>query len=83
MGLKKLAAKVAEYNERLESGKASKIEPAHVQKVLDKLRKKREGLESSIASESSADKKARLEKRLSVARIHVERAEWLMKELSS
>jgi hypothetical protein len=83
MGLKKLAAKVAEYNERLESGKASKIEPAHVQEVLDKLRKKREGLESSIASESSADKKARLEKKLSVALIHVERAEWLIKELSS
>ena len=36
MGLKKLAAKVVNYNERLESGKASKIKPGHVEKVLGK-----------------------------------------------
>ena len=34
MGVKKLAAKVADYKQRLEDGKASKIEPDHVEKVL-------------------------------------------------
>ncbi len=82
MGLKKLAAKVAEYNERLESGKANKIKPGHVDKVLEKLRKKAEELETEIAATQSAEKQARLKKKLCVARAHVERAEWLLKELS-
>ncbi|MFC6639737.1 hypothetical protein GV827_15300 [Sulfitobacter sp. JBTF-M27] len=82
MGLKKLAAKVIEYNERLESGKASKITPSHIEKVLEKLESKTEELEANIATARSADKKARLEKKLGVARAHVERAEWLLKEIS-
>lgn len=82
MGLNKLAAKVVEYNERLESGKASKIQPDHVLKVLEKLRKKAAELEDQIEVAGSADKKARLEKKLGVARAHVERAEWLLNEIS-
>ncbi|WP_413719173.1 hypothetical protein [Silicimonas sp. MF1-12-2] len=81
MGLKKLAAKVVEYNERRDSGKASEIKPSHVKKVLNKLQKKSEELEAEIAEVNSAEKKARLEKKLEVARAHVERAEWLLKEL--
>ncbi len=82
MGLKKLAEKVAEYNERLESGKASKIKPSHVEKVLEKLRKKSFELEAEIASAHSPEKRARLEKKLSVARAQIERAEWLLNELT-
>ena len=82
MGLKKLAAKVAEYNERFESGKASKITPSHVEKVLGKLRKKAEELESEIASAQSAEKQDRLRNKLGVARAHIERAEWLLTEIS-
>lgn len=81
MGLKKLAAKVVEYNERLEDGKASKIKPRHVEKVLAKLRAKAGELEADIAAARSDDKKARLEGKLGVARQHIERAEWLLKEL--
>ena len=81
MGLKKLAAKVAEYKERLESGKANKIKPGHVEKVLEKLRKKSIELEAEIASAHSFEKRARLEKKLKVARSQEERAEWLLKEL--
>ena len=81
MDLKKLTAKVVEYNERLEGGKASKIEPSHVKKILDKLRKKSAELEAEIASANSGDKKERLEKKLVVAQTHIERAEWLLKEL--
>ena len=82
MGLKTLAAKVVEYNERLESGKASKIKPRHVEKVLQKLRAKAAELEAEIASAHSVAKKARLERKLGIARTHIERAEWLLKELT-
>ena len=82
MGLKKLAAKVEEYNARLESGKASKIKPSHVEAVLQKLRSKLTKLETEIATSTSADKKARLEGKLAIAQTHIERAEWLLKELT-
>jgi len=82
MGLKKLAAKVEEYNSRLESGKASKIKPSHVEAVLQKLRSKLTKLETEIATATSADKKARLEGKLAIAQTHIERAEWLLKELT-
>lgn len=81
MGLKKLAAKMEDYNERLESGKASKIKPRDVEKVLQKLRSKSTDLEAEIASTASADKKARLEGKLQIAHAQIERAEWLLKEL--
>ena len=82
MGLKKLAAKVADYNARLESGKAGKIKPDHVKKVLEKLRKKSAELETEIASAPSDDARERLEKKLSVARAQIERAEWLLTEVT-
>lgn len=82
MGLKKLAAKVFEYNERLESGNASEIEPGHVEKVLEKLRMKSEQLEVEIAVAKSSDKKKRLTRKLGIARTQMERAEWLLKEIS-
>lgn len=81
MGLKKLAAKVVDYNERLESGNASKIKPHHVEEVLRKLRAKEAQLEEEKAATASGDKKARLEAKLEIARTHMERAEWLLKEL--
>lgn len=81
MGLKKLAAKVADYNERLKTGKASKIKPSHVEKVLEKLRKKSVELEAEIAATQSAEKRARLERKLEVARAQEERAVWLLNEL--
>lgn len=81
MGLKKLAEKVAEYNGRLERGTASKIKPSHVEKVLEKLRKKSADLESEISAAKKPDKKARLEKKLAIATQQIERAEWLLKEI--
>lgn len=81
MGLKKLAEKVEEYNERLDSGKASKIKPKHVEKVLEKLRRKTADLEAELAEATSDDDRERLATKLAVARTHTERAEWLLKEL--
>ena len=82
MGLKKLAMKVEDYNARLESGKASKIKPDHVEKVLQKLRVKAANLEAEIAAAPSAEKRARLEGKLAIARTHISRAEWLLEELA-
>lgn len=81
MGLKKLAEKVAEYNERFENGKAEKIKPSHVEKVLKKLRKKADDLNADLASAHSDDKKDRLKKKLDIANTHIERAEFLMKAI--
>ena len=82
MGLKKLAEKVAEYKERLERGKANKIKPSHVRKILEKLRKKSAELEAEIATTKNPDKKARLEKKLGIASHQIERAEWLLAEIN-
>lgn len=82
MGLKKLAAKVEDYNARVESGKASKIKPGHVEAVLQKLRAKSTELEAEIAAATSTDKKARLQGKLAIAQTHIARAEWLLEELA-
>lgn len=81
MGLKRLAAKVSDYNERLEQGKASKIEPAHVQEVLEKLRRKAEELDADIADAPDPEKKARLSRKRDIARQHIARAEWLLTQI--
>ncbi|MDC0343681.1 BREX-1 system adenine-specific DNA-methyltransferase PglX [bacterium] len=83
MGLKKLAEKVLEYNERFESGQASEIKPDHVEKVLRKLRAKSDELMTEIASARSSEKKARLERKLAIARTQIERGEWLLKSCQS
>lgn len=81
MGLKKLAEKVAEYQQRLEAGKARRIAPEHVEKVLDKLRRKEADLLARIAAEPDAEERADLERKLRVAREHIARAEWLRGEV--
>ena len=81
MGLKKLAEKVNEYNERLERGKASKIKPGHVKDVLEKLQKKTSDLEKEIEATGKADKRARLVRKLGIAHQQIERAQWLLKEI--
>jgi hypothetical protein len=81
MGLKKLAAKVAEYNERLEHGKAYEIEPSHVERVLEKLHRKLADLEEELVNTKKADKKVRLTKKLNITREHIKRAEWLLQEI--
>lgn len=82
MGLKKLAQKVADYQDRLEAGTARTIEPRHVEKVLDKLRRKEADLLARIASETDPDERANLDRKLRVAREHIARAAYLLTEVS-
>ncbi len=81
MGLKKLAEKLSDYNARLERGKVGKIQRSHVEKVMKKLQRKSSQLEADIASEENKDKKARLQRKLGIAREHLTRAEWLLTQL--
>lgn len=81
MALEKLAEKLAEYNARLEAGKAEKIKPSHVHKVLKKLRKKAADLEAEIDAEKNFDRKSRLVRKLGTAQESVKRAEWLLREI--
>ena len=81
MGLKKLAAKVDDYNARLQDGKASKIKRGHVEKVLTKLRKKSEELDAELAKTKSEDKSERILRKRAVTQAHIERAEWLLAQI--
>ena len=82
MGLRKLAQKVADYQKRLEAGKARTIEPKHVEKVLDKLRRKEAELLARTVAEADPDERADLDRKLRVAQEHIERAKWLLSEVS-
>ncbi|MEZ5660321.1 MAG: hypothetical protein R3E83_17835 [Burkholderiaceae bacterium] len=82
MGLKKLAAKLAEYNERLERGAASKIEADHVRQVLEKLRRKEASLLADVTQAEDEFARTRLERKLGIARDQIARAQWLLGEIS-
>ncbi|MBV7393228.1 hypothetical protein [Mameliella sediminis] len=81
MGLKRLAEKMAAYKARLQKGKARKIKSGHVEKILHKLRKKSEELERELAAADSGSAKARLSRKLDIARVQIERGEWLLKQV--
>ncbi|WP_108260017.1 hypothetical protein [Mangrovicoccus ximenensis] len=81
MGLKKLAAKLADYRSRQESGNASEIRPDHVARILGKLHRKEHALAEEIAAAPDDGTRERLEHKLAVAREQIARAEWLMEEL--
>ena len=83
MGLKKLVAKLLEYNKRLESGKADEIKHAHLVKVLDKLQAMEAELEADLTCAKNEQKKSRLERKIRIAREQIARAKWLMGETSS
>lgn len=81
MGIRKLAEKVADYQKRLESGRASKISASDVDKVLEKLRRRQAELEDELARTAKDGKKERLEHKIAIAREHIARAEWLQERL--
>jgi len=82
MSLERLAEKVAEYDARLAQGKADRIRPGDVREVLGKLRKKIADLEAEMVAAGTDDRKARLDRKLSIAREHMARAEWLLDRIT-
>ncbi|MDU9005288.1 hypothetical protein [Sedimentitalea todarodis] len=83
MGLKKYAAKLDDYFTRLKRGKAGKIKPDHVEKVIAKLRAKAERLQLEIKEATKESKKARLERKVLIANEQIRRAQLLLKEIDS
>ena len=83
MGLTKISQKLDSYFSRLEDGKAAKIKPSHVEKVIAKLRSKQQLLKDEISDPVNLSKKERLESKLSVVGDQIERGEWLLDKIGS
>ncbi len=79
MAYEKLSTKLEEYLARLKAGKASKIKPRDVEKVITKLRARRAELLEAV--EKSPAKAERLNQKLQIADDLIARAEWLLDEL--
>ncbi|NIY95257.1 MAG: hypothetical protein HWE37_02205 [Rhodobacteraceae bacterium] len=81
MGLKKLAARLAEYRERQEAGRVREIRPEHVERILEKLTRKEASLGEEMAETSDPEKRTRLEQKRKIALEQIARAEWLMAQV--
>ena len=81
MGLENTVEKLDKYFKRLEKGKARKIKPEHVTKVISKLEAKAQLLQSEIATAEKADKKQRLSRKLELVQEQLKRAAWLQDEI--
>ncbi len=73
--------KLDKYFKRLKKGKAQKIKPSHVEKVIEKLSNKEEMLLAEIADTQKENKIERLERKRVFLREQTERARWLLKEI--
>ena len=83
MGLTKIGEKLDKYFSRLENGKAARIKPSHVEKVIAKLRAKQALLKTEIRDSEKPSKKERLESKLVTVHRQIERAEWLLDQVCS
>ncbi|SFN70542.1 hypothetical protein SAMN04487859_107101 [Roseovarius lutimaris] len=81
MKLKNSIEKLDAYFERLESGKAQKIDPDHVTRVIQKLTKKREEVMADLAEASKPSKKERFVQKCATLDAQIERARWLLDQI--
>ena len=79
MGYEKLSAKLEDYLARMRAGKAHKIKPRDVEKVVAKLRARRAALVEEGAK--TPEKAERLAHKLRMADDLIARSEWLLAEL--
>ncbi len=77
MPFRKIIAKLDDYYDRLGKGKAGKIKPDHVKKVIAKLTARKNEIAGELALTDDEDKRERLERKLVIAEEHLKRAEWL------
>lgn len=80
MAHQKLAEKLEDYLARRDAGKAHKIRPRDVEKVIAKLRARREELLEDLVRKP--DKADRLHAKIVSADDLLARAQWLLAELS-
>jgi len=80
MAYEKLAERLGAYFARLGEGRAHKIKPADVEKVIEKLLKRRDALrEDASANPEDAE---RLAAKISTAEDLLNRAEWLLAQIT-
>jgi len=77
MGLESTVEKLDKYYKRLKKGKAYKIKPTHVERVIHKLEAKARILQAELAETDKETKKQRLERKLELVREQQGRARWL------
>lgn len=82
MGLESTVEKLDKYYDRLKKGKAKKIKPTHVSKVINKLEAKEALLLSDLAEAEKEAKIQRLDKKLEMVRAQLNRARWLLSEIA-
>lgn len=76
-----LAKKLGAVFSRFGQGKDQKIKPADVQKIIAKLRTRRDDLQKDVVASAGTDKSVRLHQKLASAEQLLARAEWLLAEL--
>jgi len=83
MGFETAVEKLDKYFRRLEKGKAQKIKPSHVEKVISKLEVKTRILQAELAETDKESKKVRLEHKLEMVREQQSRARWLLEKIGN
>lgn len=81
MAILKYVEKLDKYYARLDSGKARKIKPDHVLKVIKKLEAKENALVKDEKQAVKDTKRARLQRKQLVVQEQVKRAKWLLKQI--
>lgn len=80
MAREKMAEKLGAYFARLGEGRAHKIKPADVEKVIEKLRERRDALFEDVTAHP--DKAERLAVKISTVDDLLDRAEWLLAQIT-
>ena len=81
MDLNASVEKLDKYYKRLNKGKAQKIKPEHVEKVIRKLNAKEELLLAEIKETKKESKIKRLVRKLDLLQEQQNRARWLLDEV--
>lgn len=81
MPIKDTAEKLEKYQERLRAGKAAKIRPEHVEKILEKLAAKQAEIAAELAGATKQGKRERLEHKLETVEELIEKARWLASQV--
>ncbi|WP_191285688.1 hypothetical protein [Aliiroseovarius zhejiangensis] len=82
MGLESTTEKLDSYFARLEQGKAQKIKPTHVEKIMQKLESKAAALRSDLEETTKEPKKQRLQQKIDLVNEQLDRARWLREQIA-
>ena len=81
MAMNKTTQKLEKYQDRLKAGKAEKIKPKHVEKILDKLTAKQTEIGTELAAATKESKRERLEHKQVTVNELIEKARWLQSQI--